>query len=163
MAKQSLNNIKNWFKTGLKPTQNQFWDTWDSFWHKDEAISIQSIQNLSETLIGKASAQALTNHVNDENAHGIDELNATINQLLQTVSELQSQLESSIELQFTGADVDENGNLDLSQNLDADVRKMPSVFINYVGGSYATQFDKSTKILTGLYGIDPEATIEIFF
>ena len=52
------NTINNWFKTGLKPTQAQFWATWDSFWHKDEKIPISSINNLGGLLDGKAE----TNH-----------------------------------------------------------------------------------------------------
>ena len=46
--------IKNWFKTGLKPTQTQFWSTWDSFWHKSESLPISSITNLANLLDSKA-------------------------------------------------------------------------------------------------------------
>ena len=46
MAKVSLAQIKNWFRTRLKPTQAQYWDTWDSFWHKDEVLpQVQSDWN----------------------------------------------------------------------------------------------------------------------
>ncbi|MDI1257327.1 MAG: hypothetical protein PSV16_14630 [Flavobacterium sp.] len=34
----ALSIIKDWFKTGKKPTERQFSDTWDSFWHKSEGI-----------------------------------------------------------------------------------------------------------------------------
>ena len=61
MAKQSLNTIKNWFKTRLKPTQAQFWDTWDSFWHKDDSIPTTSVTNLDNILNSKASTQSFTN------------------------------------------------------------------------------------------------------
>ncbi len=50
----SLAEIKNWFKTGLKPTQIQFWATWESFWHKDEIIPQSRIQNLITDLDSKA-------------------------------------------------------------------------------------------------------------
>lgn len=58
--------IKNWFKTGLKPTQAQFWSTWDSFWHKSESLPISSISGLGNLLDGKAKenhehAQYVTN------------------------------------------------------------------------------------------------------
>lgn len=53
MAKTDLNTIKNWFKTGLKPTQAQFWNTWDSFWHKDETITQDKIENLPQSLDSK--------------------------------------------------------------------------------------------------------------
>ncbi len=46
----SISTIREWFRTGLKPTQEQFWSTWDSFWHKDEQIPIQTIENLQGTL-----------------------------------------------------------------------------------------------------------------
>jgi len=61
MAKQSLNTIKNWFKTGLKPSQTQFWDVWDSFWHKDQAIPAESIEGLDAILTGKASTEYVDN------------------------------------------------------------------------------------------------------
>lgn len=50
----SLTEIKNWFKTGLKPTQIQFWTTWESFWHKDEVIPQSKIENLIADLERKA-------------------------------------------------------------------------------------------------------------
>ena len=51
----SLNTIKNWFKTGLKPTQEQFWDTWDSFWHKNENIPVDKIDGIDNLLNQKAN------------------------------------------------------------------------------------------------------------
>ena len=64
MAKTAINTIKNWFKTGLKPTQDQFWNWMDSFWHKDELIPQDKIQDLSTTLSGKADADQLANKAN---------------------------------------------------------------------------------------------------
>lgn len=55
----SLNIIKNWFRTGLKPTQAQFWATWDSFWHKEEFIPQQRIEGLEQDLNAKANTNAL--------------------------------------------------------------------------------------------------------
>ena len=46
MAQQSRSTLKNWFKTGLKPLQNQFWDWIDSYWHKDDEIPQSSVQGL---------------------------------------------------------------------------------------------------------------------
>lgn len=63
MSKVNLTVIKNWFKTGLKPTQTQFWDTWDSFFHKDDQIPIaqvEGIQNIYDTI---------NNHINNPTAH----------------------------------------------------------------------------------------------
>lgn len=55
MAQTPLATIKNWFKTGLKPTQGQFWDTWDSFWHKADTIPQASVAGL-ETLENRVLA-----------------------------------------------------------------------------------------------------------
>lgn len=69
MAIQTLNTIKKWFKTGLKPTQNQFWDTWDSFRHKFEQIPLKDIEELETTLLTKAEKSQLEEHQNNPNAH----------------------------------------------------------------------------------------------
>ncbi|TDW46579.1 hypothetical protein EV144_106251 [Flavobacterium sp. 270] len=53
MAIQTLNTIKKWFKTGLKPTQAQFWDTWDSFRHKCEKVPVGDIEGIIELLDSK--------------------------------------------------------------------------------------------------------------
>lgn len=49
----NINTILSWFKTGKKPTQKQFWASWQSFWHKDEAIPQSSITNLISVLDSK--------------------------------------------------------------------------------------------------------------
>ena len=40
----SLNQIFSWFKTGLKPTEQQFKETFSSFWHKSEKIPAAAIE-----------------------------------------------------------------------------------------------------------------------
>ncbi|WP_268846725.1 hypothetical protein [Flavobacterium aestivum] len=69
MAIVSLNVIKNWFRTGLKPNQEQFWDTWDSFWHKNDKIPASSIEGMDALLNGKASKAVLDDHLINKNAH----------------------------------------------------------------------------------------------
>ncbi|MCV9926374.1 hypothetical protein OIU83_01825 [Flavobacterium sp. LS1R49] len=69
MALQTLNTIKNWFRTGLKPTQTQFWDTWDSFRHKYEKIPVADIEGINELLQTKTENEVFENHLNDSNAH----------------------------------------------------------------------------------------------
>jgi hypothetical protein len=61
--------LKNWFKTGLKPTQAQFWAWLDAFWHKDEVIPQSSINGLETTLNAKAELSQLEGHKVDPNAH----------------------------------------------------------------------------------------------
>lgn len=53
--KVSISTIRDWFRTGLKPTQSEFWSTWDSFWHKDEKIPITSVHDLQENLDTKVT------------------------------------------------------------------------------------------------------------
>jgi hypothetical protein len=65
----NINTILNWFKTGLKPTQAQFWATWASFWHKDEQIPQNSISGLENSLNTKAEKSQLDGHLIDPNAH----------------------------------------------------------------------------------------------
>ncbi len=43
--KQNKETIKSYFETGDQPTQEQYQDTWDSFWHKDESLLEQRIVN----------------------------------------------------------------------------------------------------------------------
>ncbi len=69
MALQTLNTIKQWFKTGLKPTQTQFWDTWDSFRHKFEKVPVKDIEGIDELLLSKADKVILDNHIADKIAH----------------------------------------------------------------------------------------------
>lgn len=54
-----LTTLKSWFETGDKPTQAQFWDWLDSFFHKEEQLPISSVQGLSTALNSKADAAAL--------------------------------------------------------------------------------------------------------
>ena len=69
MAVTALNTIKNWFKTGLIPTQQQFWDTWDSFRHKSEKIPITDVEGIDALLLSKTENEVFQSHLTDENAH----------------------------------------------------------------------------------------------
>jgi len=52
MAQATIQQIKEWFRTHKFPTQQQFWDTWDSFWHKDEKIPAGQIDGLQQIFQG---------------------------------------------------------------------------------------------------------------
>ncbi len=43
----SLATIISWFRTGLYPTEDQFRETWLSFWHKSQKIPMSQIENYS--------------------------------------------------------------------------------------------------------------------
>lgn len=173
MAKQTLNIIKNWFKTGLKPTQAQFWDTWDSFWHKDETIPASSIENLDSRFNQKADQEAFQAHLSDTDAHGISTKANAVDLLAET--QAREQADQALALQIAemqgevivvtrmGEEVDANGDLDLSTEELPEAPRQPTVYIDEIAGSWQIQYNKSTKVLTGLYGISPEATIEIIF
>lgn len=55
----TLSDIYNWFMTGKKPTQAQFWASWGSFWNKGESIPQSAISNLSTVLNAKAEKSQL--------------------------------------------------------------------------------------------------------
>lgn len=69
MAIFELNTIKAWFTKGKIPTQEQFWNTWDSFHHKRDKIAQDSIEGLSGALAGKVDAPFLEAHKTDPEAH----------------------------------------------------------------------------------------------
>ena len=55
----SINTLKNWFRTGLKPTQAQFWAWLDSYRHKDEAVPVRDVSGLQELLDTKVDKKEL--------------------------------------------------------------------------------------------------------
>jgi len=78
--KQTKERIKEYFQTGDKPTQDHYYDTWDSFWHKDENIPQQQIEQLTDTLDAKLNANDYRAvgangqvQFNSNNAFGSDE------------------------------------------------------------------------------------------
>lgn len=63
MAIQNINTLKNWFKRGFKPLQQQFYDWLDSYWHKDEKIPIATIDGLEILLNTLPSTDAISSLV----------------------------------------------------------------------------------------------------
>lgn len=59
MAVQTVNQLKQWFQTRDKPTQQQFWDWLDSFVHRSEGVAIENVGGLLEALQQKADVAAL--------------------------------------------------------------------------------------------------------
>ncbi|NLN33873.1 MAG: hypothetical protein GX159_09820 [Flavobacteriaceae bacterium] len=89
MAVTSINQIKNWFKNGLKPAQEHFWHWMDSYWHKEDEIPISSIGGLDEALGNKSD----TDHGHD----GYADINAS-NLTEENVAAWQSALNLSAEV-----------------------------------------------------------------
>ena len=65
----TLAEIYNWFMTGKKPTQAQFWASWGAFWHKLEKIPVSTIEGLINILNAKAEKEQFDTHKTDEAAH----------------------------------------------------------------------------------------------
>lgn len=65
MSKKAKDIIKSWFLTGLYPTQSQFHDWMDSYWHKDESIPSSNVDGLNESLNNKAEKSVLKQVIND--------------------------------------------------------------------------------------------------
>lgn len=63
MAITALATIKSWFQRQDKPTETQFSDTWDSFWHKLETVPKSTIE-LYETVTHPS--YVITRSVNDD-------------------------------------------------------------------------------------------------
>lgn len=65
--KVSKNTIYEWFRKKKKPTAEQFKAVWDSFWHKNEKIPIENIDELPEIL------QTIAQGKVKEDFHTVDE------------------------------------------------------------------------------------------
>ncbi|KVV16149.1 hypothetical protein [Flavobacterium sp. TAB 87] len=63
------NTVKNWFLTGLKPTQAQFHAFFDSIFWKGEKIPVADIEGIENILNAKAEAAVLDAHLIDSGAH----------------------------------------------------------------------------------------------
>lgn len=86
MAVTSLDIIKSWFKRGLKPTEAQFANTWDSYWHKLESISMSAIDGLNVALSNKANV----NHGHD--ASDISGLEEVLQPLTEAVADHETRI-----------------------------------------------------------------------
>ncbi len=64
-----LNTIKSWFKTGKKPTENQFHAWMDSFWHKLEKIPMEIIDGLADIMAKKLDSDQFEARLTDTKAH----------------------------------------------------------------------------------------------
>ena len=65
----NLAQIYDWFMTGKKPTQAQFWASWGSFWNKEETIPQSAISNLTTVLAAKTEKDQFDAHKVAADAH----------------------------------------------------------------------------------------------
>lgn len=66
-----INILNEWFKTGKKPTQEQFWELFDSYHHKDSYIPINKISELDSTLQNKVDKSVYESHLSNADAHSM--------------------------------------------------------------------------------------------
>ncbi|MEN2400602.1 hypothetical protein GKZ90_0012495 [Flavobacterium sp. MC2016-06] len=59
------NILKNWFTTGKKPLQAQFWAWMDSYWHKEEPIPQITLYNQFSIFKVRGNTNNLIAEVND--------------------------------------------------------------------------------------------------
>ena len=92
MAVVNINTIKNWFKTGMIPTQEQFWSVFDSYRHKNDAVPVSEVEGINELLATRASQQVLDNHLAQKGAPNgyapLDEFTKLASQYLNIVNDL---------------------------------------------------------------------------
>jgi hypothetical protein len=92
MALIDINTIKNWFKTGMIPTQEQFWSVFDSFRHKNDTVQVSEVEGINELLATRASKQVLDNHIAQKGAPNgyapLDEFTKLAAQYLNIVNDL---------------------------------------------------------------------------
>ena len=65
----SLAEIYDWFMTGKKPTQAQFWASWGSFWNKNESIPQSAVSGLTNVLNAKVENDQFNAHKGANDAH----------------------------------------------------------------------------------------------
>ncbi len=145
----NINTILSWFKTGLKPTQAQFWATWASFWHKDEQIPQNRILDLENTLKTKAEKALLDAHLNDKKAHA-DLFDTKANTIhthsINDIEALENTLNEKALLAHTHEIVDIK---DLESALNEKVEKVQ--LDNHLSGkkAHAELFDKKVDKIDG--------------
>ena len=94
MAVVSRDQIKSWFRKGLKPLEVHFASWIDSFWHKNDAIPMSSIDGLNEALnqrtitIDDALSDSSTNPVQNRVVkQALDDLRIEVDSSLSGISE----------------------------------------------------------------------------
>ena len=93
MALRSITQLKTWFRKGAYPLASQFADWMDSYWHKEEKIPIDSVEQLAEQLNGKYDA-AQAKELQAQIADAVDKTTAVqkdIDALYANVEELEAE------------------------------------------------------------------------
>ena len=62
MGIRTVNELKTFFQTGDKPTQQQFWDLLESFVHRNDGITMANVAGLIAALNGKLDKSAFDSY-----------------------------------------------------------------------------------------------------
>ncbi|MDP9076279.1 MAG: hypothetical protein M3O71_02550 [Bacteroidota bacterium] len=141
------NILKEWFSSLKKPTQGQFGEWIDSYWHKSDVIGIADIQNLPSALGGKASAADMAAKADKDYVDTQDNEEATLRQAAD--NDLQAQVNDKVSIEAGKSLV-----------LDTEIEKL-STLSNYFDGTYVSLVALQAAFPTSLEGheaiVDPGA------
>jgi hypothetical protein len=104
------NTLKEWFKNGKKPTQEQFWAWMDSYFHRDEKIPVETIEGINQILINKADREVVEHILKiinnfqpgaeiDDSANSGSDKTYSINKINQIINDVWNAFYESLEWQ----------------------------------------------------------------
>lgn len=108
MAIRSIAQLKAWFQRGKYPTAEQFGDWLDSFLHKEDTISIDTVENLPKILNDKyGAAEGLVLEEQTKQAQELaTEVKGDLINAFASIAELEAE-DEQIRTDFTAADAAE--------------------------------------------------------
>lgn len=130
MSKQTLSQLKAWFSKGLYPTQSQFWDLFDSFFHKDENIPVIKVDGLAELLNGKYPQSSATFL-----EHRVTNVEGSVTNLQRQITDLGTINKRSYTIDFnTDSELAQDYNLLGEITIDRIVTKnVAALYVSYTG------------------------------
>lgn len=94
MAITTIEQLKQWFRKGLYPTQAQFWAWLDSYRHKSESVPMSEVSGLTGVLNNKyekSEAQSLERAVNSA-VKGMEYIQTEMEDMREKMQELRDTL-----------------------------------------------------------------------
>lgn len=94
MAITTIEQLKQWFRKGLYPTQAQFWAWLDSYRHKSESVPMSEVSGLTGVLNNKyekSEAQSLERAVNSA-VKGMEYIQTEMEDMCEKMQELRDTL-----------------------------------------------------------------------
>lgn len=132
--------LKSWFTRGKKPTAAQFAAWMDSYWHKEELLSISDISSLATLLANKVNAsdvqQAINNAISGKQDKTDVSLTTTVQTVVGAINELNARNATrSYTLDFgTDGELVQDVNVQGSATIDRIVTKnVAALYVSYTG------------------------------